>query len=84
MICYACKYYSYRNNVMLKKRYSNLTIIQAILACIAVFCMSIFEISIVDLYGIISNKISIYITGLFAIISIVARVMIGNIMLFRN
>lgn len=84
MIWYACKYYSYRNNVMLKKRYSSLTITQAILSCIAVFGMSIFEVSIVDMFGTISSDISIFITAFFAIVSIIARVIIGNIMLFRN
>ena len=77
------EYYGYRNNVMLKKRYSNLTIIQVVLCGLLDLGLSIFELSIV---GVFSNntKVNLLITAVSAMISLLCSAGVANLLLFRD
>lgn len=79
MIFYLYKYYKFRHNLMLKKRYSNLTLIQVVLCCCIVLGMSLFEISIANVF--VGSGIAI--PAAAAEFSLMCAVGVENIVLFR-
>ena len=79
MIYYFFKFYRYRNNVMLKKRYSALTILQLIFCCLVVFGMSIFQLAMTNIFGS-----STLFAGISAMLALISAVIVMNLLLFRN
>ena len=77
------QYYGYRNNVMLKKRYSSLTIIQVILCGLLDLGLSIFELSIVGIFSQDTNA-NLLITAISAMVSLMCSAGVANLLLFRD
>ena len=79
MCYYLYRYYQCRNDIMIKKRFASITLIQVIFSIVVVASLSLFQIAIVCIFG----DSPAFTPILFAIIALTSAVIVANLIIFR-